>query len=112
MMAYFKREGSERRGRDRPDRGSRGRPRESFGSRPSFEERRERTELFDAVCDKCGKECQLPFKPSGDKPVYCRDCFRNKGEGSRDRPQRDNSEQLNDISRKLDKIMKALKIDF
>jgi CxxC-x17-CxxC domain-containing protein len=29
-----------------------------------------------AKCDKCGKDCILPFKPTQGKPVYCRDCFR------------------------------------
>jgi CxxC-x17-CxxC domain-containing protein len=33
-------------------------------------------ELFDAVCSDCGKDTQVPFKPSGDRPVYCRDCFK------------------------------------
>jgi CxxC-x17-CxxC domain-containing protein len=28
-----------------------------------------------AVCTKCGKECEIPFRPTGDRPVYCRDCF-------------------------------------
>jgi CxxC-x17-CxxC domain-containing protein len=28
-----------------------------------------------AVCAKCGKECEIPFRPTGDRPVYCRDCF-------------------------------------
>lgn len=28
-----------------------------------------------AICGDCGKECEVPFKPSGDRPVYCRDCF-------------------------------------
>lgn len=28
-----------------------------------------------AVCSECGKECEIPFKPTGDRPVYCRDCF-------------------------------------
>jgi len=31
--------------------------------------------LYPAVCDKCGKACKVPFKPSGNKPVYCSDCF-------------------------------------
>jgi CxxC-x17-CxxC domain-containing protein len=34
-------------------------------------------ERFTAVCADCGKEAQLPFKPRGDRPVYCSDCFRN-----------------------------------
>lgn len=33
-------------------------------------------ETHKAVCADCGNECELPFKPSGDRPVYCRDCFR------------------------------------
>lgn len=34
-----------------------------------------RMELFDAVCAKCKKNCKVPFRPTGDKPVYCRECF-------------------------------------
>jgi CxxC-x17-CxxC domain-containing protein len=34
-------------------------------------------ERFTAVCADCGKEAVLPFKPRGDRPVYCSDCFRN-----------------------------------
>jgi CxxC-x17-CxxC domain-containing protein len=30
---------------------------------------------FDAVCDNCGKSCQVPFRPDGKKPVYCKNCF-------------------------------------
>ncbi len=30
---------------------------------------------FDAVCSNCGKKCQVPFRPDGEKPVYCKDCF-------------------------------------
>ena len=32
-------------------------------------------EMHKATCSECGKECEVPFKPSGDRPVYCRDCF-------------------------------------
>ncbi len=34
-----------------------------------------RIELFPAVCSECRKNCEVPFRPTGDKPVYCRDCF-------------------------------------
>ena len=30
---------------------------------------------FDATCSNCGKKCQVPFRPDGAKPVYCKDCF-------------------------------------
>ncbi len=32
-------------------------------------------EMYDAICSSCGAATQVPFRPSGDKPVYCRDCF-------------------------------------
>jgi len=31
--------------------------------------------MYSAVCADCNKECKIPFKPSGDRPVYCQDCF-------------------------------------
>ncbi len=35
-------------------------------------------QLYDAVCAECGKPTKVPFQPSGDKPVYCRDCFQSR----------------------------------
>jgi CxxC-x17-CxxC domain-containing protein len=32
-------------------------------------------QMFTAVCANCGKPCEVPFRPTGDRPVYCRDCF-------------------------------------
>lgn len=32
-------------------------------------------QLHDAICADCGEATQVPFKPSGDRPVYCRDCY-------------------------------------
>lgn len=34
--------------------------------------------MYPAVCAECGAETQVPFQPSGDKPVYCRQCFDSK----------------------------------
>jgi len=62
-------------------------------------------EMHTVVCDKCGEECQVPFKPSTDKPVYCDACFEKKG-GSRG--QKDYSEDLKEINKKLDKILKII----
>jgi len=31
---------------------------------------------FEITCADCGKTDTVPFQPRGDKPVYCRDCFR------------------------------------
>ncbi len=34
-------------------------------------------EMFNATCGDCGNECQIPFKPKDDRPVYCKECFQN-----------------------------------
>jgi len=34
-------------------------------------------EMHDAKCGDCGNDCQIPFKPKEDRPVYCRECFQN-----------------------------------
>jgi len=124
----------------RPDRfgGSSDKPRRSFDSRES--KSGNGFKLYEAVCDKCGKNCEIPFQPTGGKPIYCRSCFReNSGNPSsgnfkefqprergdrfesrsnpkfeRDFESKDSSVSVDDlakINRKLDKIMKALKIE-
>lgn len=35
-------------------------------------------QMYDVVCDGCGANTQVPFQPSGNKPVYCRDCFNSQ----------------------------------
>ncbi len=32
-------------------------------------------EMHDAVCAQCGVATTVPFKPRGDRPVYCRTCY-------------------------------------
>ena len=42
---------------------------------------------FTAVCAECGTETQVPFQPTGDRPVYCRNCFQaRKPAGASSRP--------------------------
>ncbi|MBI2917164.1 MAG: zinc-ribbon domain containing protein [Chloroflexi bacterium] len=43
----------------------------------------QRREMFPAVCAQCGKQTQVPFRPSGTRPVYCSDCFSRQGASSR-----------------------------
>jgi len=33
--------------------------------------------MHDATCGDCGKQCQVPFEPRQDKPVYCNECFQS-----------------------------------
>lgn len=78
--------------------------------RPSFAEK----QMFEATCDKCHKQCEVPFRPSPDKPVFCNDCFTkedridrstNKGNASGSDQYKKQFEMLN---AKLDDIMKIL----
>jgi CxxC-x17-CxxC domain-containing protein len=48
-------------------RGSAG-ERTSSATRPSY----------GAVCAACGVETTVPFRPRGDRPVYCRTCYSAK----------------------------------
>ena len=58
--------------------GDRGRGRDR-GGRDFGGERR----MHKATCDQCGASCELPFKPTGEKPVYCSNCFAaGAGEGN------------------------------
>lgn len=48
-----------------------------------------RPAMHQAVCSDCGNNCEVPFRPTGDKPVYCSDCFRNKDQNDGPRNFRD-----------------------
>ncbi|MBU2522930.1 MAG: hypothetical protein KKE23_01415 [Nanoarchaeota archaeon] len=73
-------------------------------------------EMHNVVCTKCGSNCQVPFKPTGNKPVLCSDCFRKEGGGSsggrsfsrNEGSPGPSSDQLNQINAKLDRIIKVL----
>ncbi len=41
-------------------------------------------QLFSATCAQCRKVCEVPFRPNGEKPVFCRDCFGGKKDSGRD----------------------------
>ena len=88
-----------------PRRDSRGNKRD-FNGRDSGE-----VTMHKVICDKCSKECEVPFKPSSDKPIYCDDCFkanRSMNESRSNGKSRDSSGQLKEINVKPDKILKLL----
>ncbi len=71
-----------------------------------FSKPRQRLEFHRIVCDKCNKSCEVPFKPTSGKPIYCDECFKetkNHGSGN-DKL----NEKLDQINKKLDKILNAL----
>lgn len=52
------------------------RNKKSFGGRDSGPR-----QMFHAVCSKCGQDCEIPFHPSGGRPVFCNNCFKSQGGG-------------------------------
>lgn len=40
-------------------------------------------QMFTATCSSCGREAQVPFQPTGSKPVYCSDCFSSQRQSYR-----------------------------
>lgn len=73
---------------------------------------REDKEMFEATCADCKKICEVPFKPNGKKPVYCKDCFAKNGGQTEPREfkkefQKKNYGPQND-DKKLDELARQL----
>lgn len=44
--------------------------------------------MFQAVCADCKKSCEVPFRPSGERPTYCKECYsQRKNSGKPSQPQ-------------------------
>ena len=50
--------------------------------------------MYASVCTDCGKECEVPFRPKADLPVYCRECLAKR------RPPRTENRRRRENSRK------------
>lgn len=50
---------------------------QSEGGNDGYVERRPR-EMYSVTCAECGRTAQVPFQPTGARPVYCSDCFQSK----------------------------------
>ncbi len=46
--------------------------------RSSFSSFGRAREMHKATCADCGNECEVPFKPTEGRPVYCQDCYRKR----------------------------------
>lgn len=95
--------------------------RDSGGGRRSYGDRdysdRPPMEMHQAVCTDCGRDCEVPFKPTGDKPIFCDKCFGKNKEIKMGKPSggnAGNSAELNAkfdmLNIKLDRILKALDV--
>lgn len=82
-------------------------------------------EMFQATCAACHEACEVPFRPSGGKPVYCKNCFDRSGrdEGRNEgrnftRPDRgpreshahhdDIRQQLEQLNKKMDRLIELM----
>jgi CxxC-x17-CxxC domain-containing protein len=59
--------------------------------------------MYLAICAECGNECEVPFRPTPGKPIYCRNCFR-KGDSTGSKK----TEQFKTLHAKLDTIIRLL----
>lgn len=92
--------------------------REEFRGRDSRGSSRRPFEMHEATCSKCGKRCEVPFRPTTGKPIFCSDCFKKNDsfEGSnfnsRNQERQSqpgiSSEQFSQLNAKLDKILQVL----
>ncbi len=123
--------------------------RRDFGGRPSFNKGgfggnrgggRDfgDKQMHKATCSECSKVCEVPFRPTGEKPIYCNDCFgaqkgfdaRPNDRGSRDFGRKEFAprqsfkqdarpdaridalvKQIDFINTKLDRVLSALGTD-
>ena len=76
--------------------------RTNFGSK-----NRRDFKMTKVICSSCGKDCEVPFKPTTNKPLFCDNCFSKEG-SSLSKP---SSRDFEIINKKLDKIIKALNIE-
>ena len=89
------------------DRSNRRPDRSGFGNR---NDRRDK-QMFKAVCSTCGKTCEVPFRPTRDKPIYCDSCFNRdekKGGDRKNREVNNNGDQFDVLNAKLDKLINLL----
>lgn len=79
---------------------------QSFGKRTTNKQ-----DLFKVICAKCGKECEVPFKPTNNKPVFCRECFK-KPDGYQSREfepkKEENTVNLDELNQRFDDLEERL----
>jgi CxxC-x17-CxxC domain-containing protein len=86
-------------------------------NRSDFRDRDRDRRMYPAICDSCGKRCEVPFRPTSGKPIYCDDCFRKNGgnkqrfDGREEHKGKDQfKEQIGALNAKLDKIIRILEV--
>lgn len=57
--------------------------------------------MYKVICAQCNKECEVPFRPIANRPVYCKTCYSNRRTGSGPRKLPDREELVAKISKTL-----------
>lgn len=70
-------------------------PRQQPTPAPSIERHREPRPMHKAICADCGRDCEVPFKPSAGRPVYCKECFTRRKNAGTFKPGRDSRPKEN-----------------
>jgi CxxC-x17-CxxC domain-containing protein len=65
---------------------------------PSPAQNRDARPMHKAVCADCGKNCEVPFKPSGDRPVYCKSCFTARKQNNAFKPRHDDKSKVEPLA--------------
>jgi CxxC-x17-CxxC domain-containing protein len=66
--------------------------------------------MVEVTCDKCGQRCEVPFRPTSGKPVYCKNCFKKEDNSGQREKSNQFEREFEQINQKLDKIISALEI--
>ena len=74
-------------------------------------------QMHHATCANCNRDCEVPFRPTGEKPVYCSDCFSDRGGNDNrrspnrsggSRPAQNFQNEFDALNKKLDDILEAV----
>jgi CxxC-x17-CxxC domain-containing protein len=77
------------------------------GGRDSVQSHFQEKRMHSAICADCGAPCEVPFRPIGGKPIYCKNCFR-KGDSTPGKAPDQFRDQFERVNAKLDAILKLL----
>lgn len=63
--------------------------------------------MFQAVCVECKKNCEVPFRPSGERPTYCKECYakRKNGNHSQQQQPQQNSSGFQNMEKRQLKVV-------
>ena len=71
----------------------------------------EKPKMHKAVCDKCNRDCEVPFRPTGSKPIFCSRCFEDEP-GGKDKGRGERKSKLEMFPAICDKCKKKCEVPF